>query len=145
MTHFSKELTYKEISLKLKEEYNKLKNELVQLKEKKPTNENDVIKLKKELEEIKNKNEEFKNENSKLKVMISGLQKSLIIDFNDYEIQEEKNRNGEKVKDLTFEELNEIFNNLKNEAVSNKNRTESNEQKSENDFEYTKVNKGLLR
>ena len=77
--------------------------------------------------------------------MISGLQKSLIIDFNDYEIQEEKNRNGEKVKDLTFEELNEIFNNLKNEAVSNKNRTESNEQKSENDFEYTKVNKGLLR
>ncbi len=114
------------------EKYNKLQNEVNELKEKKPINENDVITVKKELEKIKLKNQELQNENAKLKLLISN---SLIIGFDDFEINEDKNRNGAKVNDLTFEDIKGILNDLKNDAAS-KNSSESNEQKAENVREY---------
>jgi FtsZ-binding cell division protein ZapB len=115
LTHY-KEDTFKDIASALRERYNKLQNEVNELKEKKPTNENDVNENKKALEDIKKKNEELRNENSQLKLMILKLQKSLIIDFEDFEINEDKNRNGTKVNDLTFDEMKGILSNLKNEA-----------------------------
>ena len=132
LTHYNED-TYMDIAAALKERYYKLQTELNQLKEKKPTNENDVNENKKALEDIKKKNEELRNENSQLKLMIS---KSLIIGFADFEINENKNRNGTKAKDLTFDEIQGILSNLRNEAVSNKNNSESNEEKKENVREY---------
>ncbi len=147
LTHYNED-TYMDIAAALKERYYKLQTELNQLKEEKPTNENDVNENKKALEDIKKKNEELRNENSQLKLMILKLKKSLIIDFDDFEINENKNRDGTKVNDLTFEEIQGILSNLRNEAVSNKNNSESNEEKKENVFEYIQEHtsdKGRLR
>ena len=112
LTHYNEEDTFKDIASALRERYYKLQNELNELKSKKPKNENDLIIAKKELEKIKIENEELRNENSKLKLMIS---QSLIIKINDFEI-EDKNRNGSKVNDLTFDEIKGILNDVKNEA-----------------------------
>ncbi len=117
------------------EKFNKLQNELNELKSKKPISENDVISAKEELEKIKLKNQELQNENAKLKLLISN---SLIIGFADFEINENKNRNGAKGNDLTFDEIKGILNDLKNDAAS-KNRSENNEEKKENVLEHTKV------
>ena len=55
LTHYNED-TYKDIALDLRERYKELQNELKQLKDKKPTNENDVNENKKALEDIESQN-----------------------------------------------------------------------------------------